>query len=167
MEQQKDPIAILQEFWGYSGFRPLQQKAIATALQKKDCFISFSTGWGKTLCYQVASLAIDSICIVVSHLIALIENQVADLKHRGIKTAALTGSLKFPEVDAILDNCIYGNFKFLYLSPERLQQDLVQQRIKAMNVNLIAIDEAHCISQWGHDFRPSYRHCQILRELLP
>lgn len=167
MEQQKDPIAILQEFWGYSGFRPLQQKAIATALQKKDCFISFPTGGGKTLCYQVASLASDGICIVVSPLIALIENQVADLKHRGIKTAALTGSLKFPEVDAILDNCIYGNFKFLYLSPERLQQDLVQQRIKAMNVNLIAIDEAHCISQWGHDFRPSYRHCQILRELLP
>ncbi|EKF54327.1 RecQ familyATP-dependent DNA helicase [Galbibacter marinus] len=167
MEQQKDPIAVLQEFWGYSGFRPLQQKAIETALQKQDCFISFPTGGGKTLCYQVTSMASEGICIVVSPLIALIENQVADLKQRGIKTAALTGSMKYQEVDTILDNCIYGNFKFLYLSPERLQQDLVQQRIRAMNVNLIAIDEAHCISQWGNDFRPSYRDCKVLKDLLP
>lgn len=167
MEYQKDPITILQEFWGYSGFRPLQQKAVEAALQKQDCFISFPTGGGKSLCYQVASMASEGICIVVSPLIALIENQVADLKQRGIKTAALIGGLKYQEVDAILDNCIYGNFKFLYLSPERLQQDLVQQRIKAMNVNLIAIDEAHCISQWGNDFRPSYRDCVLLRDLLP
>lgn len=167
MEQQKDPIAVLQEFWGYSAFRPLQEKAVEAAMHKQDCFISFPTGGGKSLCYQVTSMASEGICIVVSPLIALIENQVADLKQRGIKTAALTGGLKYQEVDAILDNCIYGNFKFLYLSPERLQQDLVQQRIKSMNVNLIAIDEAHCISQWGNDFRPSYRDCKLLRDLLP
>lgn len=167
MEQQKDPISVLKEFWGFSDFRPLQQKAVQTALQKKDCFISFPTGGGKSLCYQVASMSSEGICIVVSPLIALIKNQVDDLKQRGIKAAALTGGLQFKEVDAILDNCIYGNFKFLYLSPERLQQDIVQQRIKAMNVNLIAIDEAHCISQWGNDFRPSYRDCKILRDLLP
>src|SRR5690606_19846265 len=136
-------------------------------LQKQDCFISFPTGGGKTLCYQVTSMASEGICIVVSPLIALIENQVADLKQRGIKTAALTGSMKYQEVDTILDNCISGNFTFLYLSPERLQQDLVQQRIRAMNVNLIAIDEAHCISQWGNDFRPSYRDCKVLKDLLP
>lgn len=164
---QKDPISVLKEFWGYSGFRPLQQNAVEAALEKHDCFISFPTGGGKSLCYQVASMSSEGICIVVSPLIALIENQVTDLKQRGIKTAALTGGLKYTEVDAILDNCIYGNFKFLYLSPERLQQDLVQQRIKAMNVNLIAIDEAHCISQWGNDFRPSYRDCKLLRDLLP
>src|SRR5690606_15780825 len=167
MEQQKDPIAVLQEFWGYSAFRPLQQKAIETALKKQDCFISFPTGGGKSLCYQVTSMASQGICIVISPLIALIENQVAELRQRGIKAAALTGGLKYHEVDAILDNCIYGNFKFLYLSPERLQQDLVQQRIKAMNVNLIAIDEAHCISQWGNDFRPSYRDCVLLKDLQP
>lgn len=167
MAQQKDPISVLQEFWGYSSFRPFQQEAVESALRKQDCFISFPTGGGKSLCYQVASMASEGICIVVSPLIALIENQVADLKERGIKTAALSGSVPYKEVDEILDNCIYGGFKFLYLSPERLQQDLVQQRIKAMNVNLIAIDEAHCISQWGNDFRPSYRDCNLLRELLP
>lgn len=167
MEQQQDPSSVLKEFWGFSGFRPLQQKAVQTALQKKDCFISFPTGGGKSLCYQVASMSSEGICIVVSPLVALIKSQVDDLKKRGIKAAALTGGLNFKEVDAVLDNCIYGNFKFLYLSPERLQQDIVQQRIKAMNVNLIAIDEAHCISQWGNDFRPSYRDCQVLRDLLP
>src|SRR5690606_14627337 len=147
MEQQKDPIAVLQEFWGYSAFRPLQEKAVEAAMHKQDCFISFPTGGGKSLCYQLTSMASEGICIVVSPLIALIENQVADLKQRRIKTAALTGGLEYQEVDAVSDNCMCGNFALRYLSPARLHLDLVPRRTKSMNVNLIAIDAADCISQ--------------------
>ena len=109
----------------------------------------------------------EGICIVVSPLIALMQDQVNNLKEKGIKAMALTSGLNYDDIDRMLDNCIYGNYKFLYLSPERLQQDLVQERIKQMNVNLIAVDEAHCISQWGHDFRPAYRDIKLLRTLHP
>ena len=125
------------------------------------------TGGGKSLCYQIPALAREGICIVVSPLIALIRDQVDTLKKLGIKAIALTGGISFDEVNNLLDNCLFGNYKFLYLSPERLQQELIQERIRQMNVNLVAIDEAHCISQWGNDFRPAYLECHILKELAP
>ena len=125
------------------------------------------TGGGKSLCFQIPALSRPGICIVISPLVALMEDQVNALREKGIKAIALTGGTHFSEVDTLLDNCIYGNYKFLYLSPERLQQELVQERIKQMEVNLIAVDEAHCISEWGHDFRPAYRNIAFLRELRP
>ncbi|PRX49776.1 ATP-dependent DNA helicase RecQ [Salegentibacter salegens] len=125
------------------------------------------TGGGKSLCFQIPALMQEGICIVISPLVALMEDQVNALQQKGIKAMALTGGMAFRDLDAALDNCIYGNYKFLYLSPERLQQDLVQERIKLMNVNLIAVDEAHCISQWGHDFRPAYRNISLLKDLKP
>jgi ATP-dependent DNA helicase RecQ len=125
------------------------------------------TGGGKSLCFQIPALIQEGICIVVSPLVALMEDQVNALQKKGIKAMALTGGMAYRDLDAALDNCIYGNYKFLYLSPERLQQDLVQERIKLMNVNLIAVDEAHCISQWGHDFRPAYTKLGYLKNRFP
>ncbi|SFW18612.1 ATP-dependent DNA helicase RecQ [Sinomicrobium oceani] len=136
-------------------------------LEGRDAFALLPTGGGKSICFQVPALTRDGICIVVSPLVALMQDQVEHLKSKGIKAAALSGGLRYEEVDSMLDNCIYGNYKFLYLSPERLQQDIVLERIRQMPVNLIAIDEAHCISQWGNDFRPAYRNCTVLRELFP
>ncbi|MEH6705743.1 MAG: ATP-dependent DNA helicase RecQ [Galbibacter orientalis] len=167
MESRKSPHEVLKKYWGFSSFREPQEQIIQQALDKKDSLVLLPTGGGKSVCFQVPALINDGICIVVSPLIALIKDQVNALKDKGIKAIALTSGLKYTEVDSLLDNCIYGNYKFLYLSPERLQQDLVQERIKAMNVNLIAIDEAHCISQWGNDFRPAYRNTAVLKELLP
>lgn len=145
----------------------MQEEIIKAALEKRDVLALLPTGGGKSLCFQIPGLAKEGICIVVSPLIALMEDQVNALQKKGIKALAIVGGISYSELDALLDNCIYGNFKFLYLSPERLQQDIVQQRIEQMNVNLIAIDEAHCISQWGHDFRPAYLNISILRELHP
>ncbi|MEL4307714.1 RecQ family ATP-dependent DNA helicase [Joostella sp. CR20] len=167
MEFVKNPLEILQKYWGYTSFRNPQEEIIQHALKQKDMLVLLPTGGGKSLCYQVPAMVNSGICIVVSPLIALIKDQVQTLKEKGIKAIALTSGISFSEVDTLLDNCIYGNYKFLYLSPERLQQDIVQERIKAMNVNLIAIDEAHCISQWGNDFRPAYRNTAILKELQP
>ncbi len=163
----KDPHEILEKYWGFSQFRGSQEQIIDTVIQGRDVLALLPTGGGKSLCYQVPAMAKDGLCIVVSPLIALIQNQVDALKNKGIKALALTGGISFNEVIDLLDNCLYGNYKFLYLSPERLQQELVQERIQQMNVNLIAIDEAHCISQWGNDFRPAYLNCNVLRELLP
>ncbi|MEY8779591.1 ATP-dependent DNA helicase RecQ [Allomuricauda sp. XS_ASV26] len=163
----KDTASILKHFWGYDGFRGSQQNIIGNVLAGKDVLALMPTGGGKSVCYQVPSLAMEGICIVVSPLVALIQDQVSQLKKRNIKAIALTGGISKEELNNLLDNCIYGNYKFLYLSPERLQQPLVQGRIQQMNVNLIAIDEAHCISQWGNDFRPSYLGCSILKELVP
>ncbi|USD24872.1 RecQ family ATP-dependent DNA helicase [Flagellimonas marinaquae] len=163
----KDTTSILKHFWGYDGFRGSQQNIIGNVLAGKDVLALMPTGGGKSVCYQVPSLAMEGICIVVSPLVALIQDQVSQLKKRNIKAIALTGGISKEELNNLLDNCIYGNYKFLYLSPERLQQPLVQGRIQQMNVNLIAIDEAHCISQWGNDFRPSYLGCSILKEMVP
>ena len=163
----KDTTSILKQFWGYDDFRESQKQIISTVLSGQDVLALMPTGGGKSICYQVPALAKDGICIVVSPLVALIQDQVSQLKKRGIKAIALTGGIPPNDLNDLLDNCVYGNYKFLYLSPERLQQSIVQERIQQMNINLIAIDEAHCISQWGNDFRPAYLECSILKELVP
>ena len=163
----KNPEDILKEFWGFSSFRGSQKKVIDAVLNKQDVLALMPTGGGKSICFQVPAMAKDGLCIVVSPLIALIQDQIDNLKKQGIKAMALTGGIPLDELITLLDNCLYGGYKFIYLSPERLQQELIQSKIRQMNVNLIAIDEAHCISQWGHDFRPAYLECSKLRELLP
>jgi ATP-dependent DNA helicase RecQ len=161
------PLDILNTYWGYESFKPSQEMAIRSALEGKDTCVFLPTGGGKSICFQIPALVTPGICLVISPLVALMQDQVENLKSRGIKAQLLKSGMPYKEIDQKLDNCIYGNYKFLYLSPERLQQDLVQQRIAKMNVNFIAVDEAHCISQWGHDFRPAYRQIQILKELHP
>jgi ATP-dependent DNA helicase RecQ len=161
------PIEVLERYWNHTSFRPLQEDIIASVLNNEDTFALLPTGGGKSICFQIPALIKDGICIVVSPLVALMKDQVNQLKQRDIKAIALTSGLSYSDLDTQLDNCIYGNYKFLYLSPERLQQPIVQERIQQMNVNLIAVDEAHCISQWGNDFRPAYKNIFTLRELHP
>jgi ATP-dependent DNA helicase RecQ len=161
------PLQILEQYWNYTSFKPLQEEIINCVLNGDDTFALLPTGGGKSLCFQIPALINEGICIVVSPLIALMKDQVAALKERNIKAIALTSTYKYDELSTLLDNCIYGNYKFLYLSPERLQQDIIQDRIRQMSVNLIAVDEAHCISQWGNDFRPAYKNITLLRELQP
>ncbi|PWK18542.1 RecQ family ATP-dependent DNA helicase [Xanthomarina spongicola] len=161
------PINILERYWNFTSFRPFQEEIIDAVLEGEDVFALLPTGGGKSLCFQIPALAREGICIVVSPLVALMKDQVSSLKQKGIKALSITSGISKSELDTLLDNCIYGNYKFLYLSPERLQQELVQDRIKQMNVNLIAVDEAHCISQWGNDFRPAYKNIQLLRQIQP
>ncbi len=161
------PINILERYWNFTEFKPLQEDIINAVIEGEDTFVLLPTGGGKSLCFQIPALAKEGICIVISPLIALMKDQVQKLQEQGIKAIALTSGIPPQQLDTLLDNCIYGNYKFLYLSPERLQQELVQERIKQMNVNLIAVDEAHCISQWGNDFRPAYKNITLLRQLQP
>ncbi len=161
------PIQILESYWNFTSFKPLQEDIINAVIEGEDTFALLPTGGGKSMCFQVPALAKEGICIVISPLIALMKTQVSALKDKNIKAMALTSGYRYDALSTMLDNCIYGNYKFLYLSPERLQQDIVQGRIKQMNVNLIAVDEAHCISQWGNDFRPAYKNITLLRELQP
>ncbi|WBL24199.1 RecQ family ATP-dependent DNA helicase [Zunongwangia sp. HGR-M22] len=163
----QEALNILNKYWGHKAFRSLQWPIISSVLEGENVLALMPTGGGKSICFQVPALLQDGICIVVSPLIALMEDQVSSLQSKGIKAMAITGGISFNDLDKKLDNCIYGNYKFLYLSPERLQMELVQERIRLMNVNLVAIDEAHCISQWGHDFRPAYRNISIFKELKP
>lgn len=158
---------ILERYWGYSSFRPMQEDIIRHVLKGNDTLALLPTGGGKSICFQVPALAKEGICIVVSPLIALMKDQVENLKSRGIKALSITSELKKREIDYLLDNCIYGNVKFLYVSPERLLHPLFIERFKQMNVNLIAIDEAHCVSQWGYDFRPPYLSIKKLKEYQP
>ena len=158
---------ILKKYWNFSGFRLLQEEIIHSVLAGKDTLALMPTGGGKSVCFQVPALLNPGICIVVSPLIALMKDQVENLRSRGIEAIAIFSGMGKREVDILLDNCIYGPVKFLYLSPERLLSELVRERIRHMNVNLIAIDEAHCISQWGYDFRPPYLHLNELRAIHP
>ena len=163
----KTPLQLLEEYWGFTSFKSLQEDIIQSVLNGKDTVALLPTGGGKSLCFQIPALVNDGICIVISPLVALMSDQVKNLKQKGIKALSIMGGISFDELRTTLDNAIYGNYKFLYLSPERLQQEMVQNAIRLMNVNSIAIDEAHCISQWGNDFRPSYKNIKILRELHP
>jgi ATP-dependent DNA helicase RecQ len=163
----QEALQILEKYWGYSEFRPVQEEIIYSVLAKKDTFGLMPTGGGKSLCFQVPGMVFDGLCLVISPLVALMKDQVAQLQNRNIKAIALTGSIKSDEMIQLLDNCQFGNYKFLYLSPERLEQEWVLERIKALPVSLIAIDEAHCVSQWGHDFRPSYLKIKNLKTHFP
>jgi ATP-dependent DNA helicase RecQ len=145
----------------------LQEDIINDILAKKDTLALLPTGGGKSICFQVPALALEGVCIVVSPLIALMKDQVQNLKSRGIRATALYSGMRKTAIDIALDNCIYGNIKFLYVSPERLSSDLFIARFKIMNVSFIAVDEAHCISQWGYDFRPAYMKIADLREIKP
>ena len=161
------PLQILEQYWGHTDFRPNQQKIIEAVLENEDCLALLPTGGGKSVCFQIPALIKEGICIGVSPLIALMQEQVATLNQKCIKAMALTNVNHHSELERMLDNCIFGNYKFLYISPERLENKLVQARIKSMKVSLIDVDEAHCISQWGHDFRPAYRNIKTLRTLCP
>ena len=159
------PKEILKQYWGYDSFRSKQEDAIHSILDAKDTLTLLPTGGGKSICFQVPALMMDGICVVISPLIALMNDQVTALKAKNIRALAITSGMSFSELDIALDNCIYGNYKFLYLSPERLESDMVQQRLKKMNINLLAVDEAHCISEWGYNFRPSYLKIAEIREI--
>ena len=160
-------VDVLIKYWGHTSFRLKQEEIINSVIAKKDTLALLPTGGGKSICYQVPALLNEGICIVISPLIALMNDQVRFLKSKGIKSVAITSNMHFTEIDTALTNCIYGGVKFLYLSPEKLQNELVQTRIKEMNVNLITVDEAHCISEWGHNFRPAFRHIDEIREIIP
>src|SRR6478609_2332330 len=158
---------ILKKYWNHENFRPLQEDIINSVLDNRDTFALLPTGGGKSICFQVPALMKDGICLVISPLVALMKDQVSNLEKRGIKAIALTGGISFDDTIQLFDNCLYGNYKFLYLSPERLQADWVMERLKNLPINLIAIDEAHCVSQWGHDFRPAYLKIGLLKEFFP
>lgn len=161
------PTEILKRFWGYDSFREGQAEIIESVLEGNDVLALLPTGGGKSICYQVPGLVSEGVCIVVSPLIALMLDQVQQLKQRKIKAEAIHSGLSKREIDIILDNAVYGNTKFLYLSPERLKSRLFRARFEKMNVSFIAVDEAHCISQWGYDFRPAYLNISELRETKP
>lgn len=158
---------ILKKYWGYDNFRGIQLDIIESITQGKDTLGLMPTGGGKSVTFQVPSLAMEGICIVVTPLIALMKDQVQNLKSKGIKAEAVYSGMSKDKILASLENCIFGNYKFLYISPERLKSPLFQAKLKHMNVNFITIDEAHCISQWGYDFRPSYLDVSELRRILP
>ena len=159
--------AILKQYWGYDHFRPLQEDIIDSVLSGHDTLALLPTGGGKSICFQVPALLRDGICLVVSPLIALMKDQVEQLRRRQIPAAAVYSGMSAREIDFCLDNCVYGNYRFLYVSPERLKTELFLARAERMNISLLAVDEAHCISQWGYDFRPSYREIAQFREVIP
>ena len=161
------PESILRTYWGYPVFRPLQREIIAETLAGRDVLALLPTGGGKSICYQVPGLILEGVCIVISPLIALMRDQVQQLRDRDIAAEALYSGMHISEIDRILDNCVFGHVRFLYLSPERLMTDYAEIRIRKMQVSLLAVDEAHCISQWGHDFRPPYREIVRVREWHP
>ncbi|MBX2958623.1 MAG: RecQ family ATP-dependent DNA helicase [Flavobacteriales bacterium] len=167
MIKQTNIHQVLLKYWGYNAFRELQEDIITAVLEGKDTLALLPTGGGKSICFQVPALAKDGICIVISPLIALMKDQVENLVKRGIKATAIYSGMTKREIDIAIDNCVYGDYKFLYISPERIETDIFKARLPKMNVNLFAIDESHCISQWGYDFRPSYLNIVKLRELKP
>ncbi|MCX6352542.1 MAG: RecQ family ATP-dependent DNA helicase [Bacteroidetes bacterium] len=158
---------MLQQYWGYDAFRPMQQEIIAEVLAGNDVLALLPTGGGKSICYQVPAMQMQGLCLVVSPLIALMLDQVQNLEQRGIKAMAIHSGMKPKEVDVALDNAIFGGYKFLYVSPERLLTDFFINRATRIPVNLIAVDEAHCISEWGYDFRPPYLQIAEIRKYYP
>ncbi|WP_018108340.1 RecQ family ATP-dependent DNA helicase [Bacteroides propionicifaciens] len=160
-------LEVLKQYWGYDSFRGIQQEIIESIDQGYDTLGLMPTGGGKSITFQVPTLAKEGICIVITPLIALMKDQVANLKDRGIKAAAIYSGMNSTEINVTLDNCIFGGYKFLYVSPERLATDLFKDKLKKMPVCLFAVDESHCISQWGYDFRPAYLQVADIRVLKP
>ena len=157
---------ILKQYWGYNQFRPLQREIIESVLRKEDTLALLPTGGGKSICFQIPALATEGLCLVISPLIALMKDQVQNLTQRGIKAMAIYSGMSYRQIDTMLDSCIYGDYKFLYISPERLAGEEFQIRMEKMKISLLAVDEAHCISQWGYDFRPPYMKIADVREKL-
>ena len=158
---------ILKKYWGYDDFRGIQREIIERIGAGRDTLGLMPTGGGKSITFQVPTLAKEGLCIVVTPLIALMKDQVANLRSRGIKATAIYSGMSSNDVVTALENCIFGDYKFLYISPERISSELFVKKIKRVNVQLITVDEAHCISQWGHDFRPASRTIGELRSLFP
>ena len=158
------PKRILKQYWGYDAFRPMQEDIIQAVLDKNDVLALLPTGGGKSICFQVPALFMNGLCIVVSPLIALMKDQVEQLESRGINALAIYSGMPYAEIKRNLHNAAYGNFAFLYVSPERLQTSIFKEYLPALNPALVVVDEAHCISQWGYDFRPSYLQIAELRE---
>jgi ATP-dependent DNA helicase RecQ len=161
------PEQILKQYWGYDAFRHSQKEIVMAILDGKDCLALLPTGGGKSVCFQVPAVMMEGVCLVVSPLIALMEDQVMHLKKRGIRAEAIHSGMSRSEIDILLDNCVYGDVKLLYVSPERLLTEIFIERFKRMKVSFVAIDEAHCISQWGYDFRPPYLKIAELRDEKP
>ena len=158
---------ILKQYWGYDSFRDLQEEIITSIGEGKDTLGLMPTGGGKSITFQVPALAQEGICIVITPLIALMKDQVQNLRKRGIKALAIYSGMTRQEILTALENCIFGNYKFLYISPERLDTDIFRTKLRSMKVSMITVDESHCISQWGYDFRPAYLKIAEIRTLLP
>jgi ATP-dependent DNA helicase RecQ len=158
---------ILKKYWGFDNFRPLQEDIADTVIYGHDVFALLPTGGGKSICFQVPGIAREGLCLVVSPLIALMNDQVEQLQRKGIRAKAITSGMSYKEIDITLDNARFGGLDFLYTSPERLQTKIFIERFKLMKIALIVVDEAHCISEWGHDFRPPYRKISDLRKIHP
>ena len=163
----QDLLSILKQYWGYEEFRPLQAEIIQSVVEGKDTLALLPTGGGKSICYQLPALAQDGLCLVISPLIALMKDQVENLKNKGVMALAIYSGQSRRQILQTLKNAAYGDYKLLYISPERLETQLFKEYLPALGINLIAVDEAHCISQWGYDFRPSYLKIQELRKELP
>jgi len=158
--------SILKEYWGYDSFRPMQEEIIASVMEGKDTLALLPTGGGKSICFQVPALMMDGVCLVVSPLIALMKDQVEHLREKGIPVASIHSGLSYYEVKCILEDAIEGDYQFLYLSPERLETRLFKEHLPYLKISLLVVDEAHCVSQWGYDFRPSYLRIAKIREQL-
>ncbi len=157
---------ILTKYWGFTSFKPLQEEIIRSVAEGKDTLALMPTGGGKSITFQVPALAKEGICLVITPLIALMKDQVTRLKSLDIKSMAIHSGMSAEEIDNAIENCIYGDYKFLYISPERISTRIFQTRLPRLNLNLVAVDEAHCISQWGYDFRPSYLKIASIREMI-
>lgn len=160
-------LEILKQYWGFDSFRDLQEEIITSIGEGKDTLGLMPTGGGKSITFQVPALAQEGICLVITPLIALMKDQVANLRKKGIKAIAIYSGMTQQEILIALENCIFGNFKFLYISPERLSTEIFRSKLRSMKVSIITVDESHCISQWGYDFRPSYLKIAEIRDLLP
>ncbi len=159
--------SILKKYWGYDAFRPLQLEAIERVVSGRDTLVLMPTGGGKSVVYQVPAIAMEGTCVVVTPLVALMKDQRDALRKKGLSALAVHAGISRRETDRILDNCVYGNYKFLFIAPERIDSELFRTRFSRMNISLITVDEAHCISQWGYDFRPAYLRIARLREIFP